>query len=190
VNAPQFEGGEVTPKPPETPVNTGLSEDLEAKKNRLKSLKNLAKSEENPKKSYHENEAPKAHRSGDIRPVVKLDAKGRAYFDAVVDFLDSKGLLETVDTLLLTMLAKTLSLWRQIVNEINGLDDLVQTFENGTSNVTGLQTAKDKAESTILKLSSKLGLSPQDRAKLFGAVNAANDARNKSAEDDELDRFL
>ena len=159
-------------------------------KDRLKSLQKLAKTEEKPKKSSQENEAPAAHARGDIRPVVKLDAKGRAYFDAVVAFLDSKGLLETVDTLLLTMLAKTLSIWRQVVSEINTLDDLVQTFENGTSNVTGLQTAKDKAESTILKLSSKLGLSPQDRAKLFGAVNAVNEARNKSAEDDELDRFL
>lgn len=159
-------------------------------KNRLKTLENLAKSEQIEKKEDQEIEPSKQHGRGDIRPVIKLDAKGRAYFDAVVDFLDSKGLLETVDTLLLTMLAKTLSIWRQVVSQINTLDDLVQTFENGTSNVTGLQTAKDKAEGTIIKLSAKLGLSPQDRAKLFGAVNAANDARNKSSEDDELDRFL
>ncbi len=157
---------------------------------RLKQLENIVKTAQTEKKQDQEIEPPKQHRRGDIRPVVKLDAKGRAYFDAVVDYLDEKGLLETVDTLLLTMLAKTLSIWRQVVTQINGLDDLVQTFENGTSNVTGLQTAKDKSEATILKLSAKLGLSPQDRAKLFGAVNAANDARNKSAEDDELDRFL
>lgn len=190
VNESQFQGGGVTSETPETPENTGVPEDSDLQKSRLKMLQNVAKSEETPQNSYHEKTDVKAHRAGHVRPVVKLDAKGRAYFDAVVDYLDEKGLLETVDTLLLTMLAKTLSLWRQIVLQINTVDDLVQTFENGTSNVTGLQTAKDKAEATILKLSSKLGLSPQDRAKLFGAVNAANDARNKSAEGDELDRFL
>jgi phage terminase small subunit len=163
---------------------------------RLKALKAL-KVGENEKKekkklrlSEGENPPEKKTSTGSVNPVCKLSHRERGYFNALVEFLDSRGLLETVDTLLLTMLAKNVSLWREISERIKGVDDLVQVYENGTSNVSGLQTAKDKSEAAILRLSAKLGLSPLDRAKLFGAASSTELAKTKSNDGDELDNFL
>jgi phage terminase small subunit len=163
---------------------------------RLKALKALKIGEnvENEGKKLHlsddENEVAKTTSTGSVAPVCKLSHRERGYFNALVEFLDSRGLLETVDTLLLTMLAKNVSLWREISERIKGVDDLVQVFENGTSNVSGLQTAKDKSEAAILRLSAKLGLSPLDRAKLFGAASSTELAKTKSNDGDDLDNFL
>lgn len=127
---------------------------------------------------------------GEIRPIADLTPQARQYFDAIADFLDSKGLLEVVDSLALTMLAKNLTLWISISNQIEGVDDVIQTFENGSSNISGLQTAKDRIEASVLKLCARLGLSPLDRAKLFGAATAASSANSKRSEGDDLDQFL
>jgi len=127
---------------------------------------------------------------GEIRPIADLTPEARAYFDAIADFLDAKGLLEVVDSLALTILAKNLTLWISISNQIEGVEDVIQTFENGSSNISGLQTAKDRIEASVLKLSSRLGLSPLDRAKLFGAATAAASANSKQSEGDDLDEFL
>lgn len=129
-------------------------------------------------------------RSGEIRPIADLDPDARRYFDAIADFLDERGLLEVVDVLILTLLAKNLTLWIDLSNRISSADDIVQTFENGTSNISGIQTAKDRIEGQVLKLSAKLGLSPMDRAKLFGAATSAAQLNQNQTSGDELDRFL
>ena len=108
----------------------------------------------------------------------------------VADFLDAKGLLEVVDVLALTMLAKNLTLWIDISNQITGPEDVIQVFENGSSNISGLQTAKDRIEASVLKLCARLGLSPLDRAKLFGAATAAASANSNKNDGDDLDQFL
>ena len=168
----------------------------EDNKKRLDALKALKIGENTPadgKKlplSEGGNSPEKKTSTGSVAPVCKLSHRERGYFNALVEFLDSRGLLETVDTLLLTMLAKNVSLWREIAERITGVDDLVQTFENGTSNVSGLQTAKDKSEASILRLSAKLGLSPLDRAKLFGAASSTELSKTKSNDGDDLDKFL
>lgn len=166
------------------------------KNKRLEALKALKQSE-NPQTDGEklrfqngENSPEKKTSTGSVAPVCKLSHRERGYFNALVEFLDSRGLLETVDTLLLTMLAKNVSIWREISERIKGVDDLVQVFENGTSNVSGLQTAKDKSEAAILRLSAKLGLSPLDRAKLFGAASSTELAKTKSNDGDDLDKFL
>jgi len=127
---------------------------------------------------------------GEIRPIADLTPQAREYFDAIADFLDAKGLLEVVDSLALTMLAKNLTLWISISDQIQGVDDVIQTFENGSSNISGLQTAKDRIEASVLKLCARLGLSPLDRAKLFGAATAASATNTKQTEGDDLDQFL
>lgn len=129
-------------------------------------------------------------RKGEIRPIADLTPAAREYFDAIADFLDAKGLLEVVDVLALTMLAKNLTLWIDISNQITGPEDVIQVFENGSSNISGLQTAKDRIEASVLKLCARLGLSPLDRAKLFGAATAAASANSNKNDGDDLDQFL
>jgi len=125
-----------------------------------------------------------------VVPACKLSRRERAYFNAVVAFLDDRGLLETVDSLLLSMLAKNVALWRDIAERITSADDLVQTFENGTTNVSAMQSAKDKAETAILKIAARLGLSPLDRAKLFGAASQMENTKDNQNDGDDLDKFM
>lgn len=157
---------------------------------RLRALSALETGRQQAKEEGKSSNDPHKITGGEIVPIADLSPEARQYFDAVADFLDSKGLLEIVDSLTLTMLAKNLTLWISISNRIQDVDDVVQVFENGTSNVSGLQTAKDKIEAAVLKLCSRLGLSPLDRAKLFGAATAAANANTKANEGDELDDFL
>ena len=76
-------------------------------------------------------------------------------------------MLRKVDAVLLSILAKNLDLLVTSANEITSLDDVVQTFESGATNITGTFTAFERATKAVLTLSSKLGLSPSDREKLM-----------------------
>ena len=46
-----------------------------------------------------------------------------------------------------------------------------------------------QTEDQILKLSTKLGLSPQDRAKMLGSLAAAEAVKDKRSTDDELSKY-
>jgi P27 family predicted phage terminase small subunit len=125
-----------------------------------------------------------------LKPIVTLDDEGQSMFQMVLNYLDDTGLLESVDVVTITMLAKNLSMFIMLSREIQTIDDIVQVYENGSSNVSGKMTALSKVQGEVAKLSAKLGLSPMDRARMMGAaVNAAN-ANSKSAEGDEIDRLM
>lgn len=125
-----------------------------------------------------------------LKPIVTLDDEGQGMFQMVLNYLDDTGLLESVDVVTITMLAKNLSMFIMLSREIQTIDDIVQVYENGSSNVSGKMTALSKVQGEVAKLSAKLGLSPMDRARMMGAaVNAAN-ANSKSAEGDEIDKLM
>lgn len=125
-----------------------------------------------------------------LKPIVTLDDEGEKMFKMVLNYLDDTGLLESVDVVTITMLAKNLSMFVMLSREIQTVDDIVQVYENGTSNVSGKMTALTKVQGEVQKLSAKLGLSPMDRARMMGAaVNAAN-ANSKNAEGDAIDQLL
>jgi len=125
-----------------------------------------------------------------LKPIVTLDEEGEGMFKMVLNYLDDTGLLESVDVVTITMLAKNLSMFIMLSREIQTIDDIVQVYENGSSNVSGKMTALSKVQGEVAKLSAKLGLSPMDRARMMGAaVNAAN-ANSKSAEGDEIDKLM
>lgn len=125
-----------------------------------------------------------------LAPIVALDGEGEKMFSMVLNHLDSTGLLEAVDVVTITMLAKNLSMFVMLSREIQTIDDIVQTYENGSSNVSGKMTALSKVQGEVFKLSAKLGLSPMDRARMLGAaVNAAN-ANSKQADGDAIDSLL
>ena len=122
-----------------------------------------------------------------LKPIVTLDDDGQQMFKMVLNYLEDTGLLESVDVVTITMLAKNLSMFIMLSREIQTIDDIVQNYDNGSSNVSGKMTALSKVQGEVGKLSAKLGLSPMDRARMMGAaVNAAN-ANSKSAEGDAID---
>ena len=125
--------------------------------------------------------------SSDLVPIFKLDSDGERMFSIVVDYLTERGLIETVDVITITMLAKSLALYIAVARQVHGHDDVIQIYPNGTSNVSGIFTALSKTQDQVLKLSAKLGLSPMDRSRILGAAANADSAKGKSAEGDEID---
>lgn len=103
-----------------------------------------------------------AKKHQDLKPIVNLDHEGERMFTMVLDYLDETGLLESVDVVTITMLAKNLSMFVMISREIQTIDDIVQVYDNGSSNVSGKMTALSKVQGEVGKLSAKLGLSPMD----------------------------
>lgn len=125
-----------------------------------------------------------------IRPTTKLDKAERAYFKAVAEFLNEAGLLETVDSLLLTMLAKNYSVWSMMQAQLESVSDYFVTHSNGTTSPSHFYNVAQNAENQIMKLSTKLGLSPQDRSKMLGALAAAEVAKSKNASRDDLNDLI
>jgi P27 family predicted phage terminase small subunit len=123
----------------------------------------------------------------DLKPIFQLDEDGNRLFDIVINYLNDRGLIESVDVITVTMLAKSLAIYIAVARHVHGYGDAIQIYPNGTSNVSGAFTALSKAQDQVLKLSAKLGLSPMDRSRILGAAANANSANDKSQEGDEID---
>ena len=128
--------------------------------------------------------------SSDMQPIFQLDGDGERLFNIVVDYLSERGLIESVDVITITMLAKSLAIYIEVARHMHGYGDAIQIYPNGTSNVSGAFTALSKAQDQVLKLSAKLGLSPMDRSRILGAASNAKAANNKSSEGDEIDDLI
>lgn len=126
----------------------------------------------------------------DLKPIFQLDEDGNRLFDIVINYLNDRGLIESVDVITVTMLAKSLAIYIAVARHVHGFGDAIQVYPNGTSNVSGAFTALSKAQDQVLKLSAKLGLSPMDRSRILGAAASASSANDKSQEGDEIDDLL
>lgn len=126
----------------------------------------------------------------DMTPIFQLDGDGERLFNIVVDYLSERGLIESVDVITITMLAKSLAIYIEVARHMHGYGDAIQIYPNGTSNVSGAFTALSKAQDQVLKLSAKLGLSPMDRSRILGAASNAKAANDKSSEGDEIDDLI
>ncbi len=122
----------------------------------------------------------------DLKPIFQLDDDGNRLFDIVINYLNDRGLIESVDVITVTMLAKSLAIYICVARHVHGFSDAIQIYPNGTSNVSGAFTALSKAQDQVLKLSAKLGLSPMDRSRILGAAASANSANDKSQEGDDI----
>tara|TARA_R100001440_G_C2514840_1_gene118286 strand:- start:344 stop:826 length:483 start_codon:yes stop_codon:yes gene_type:complete len=127
---------------------------------------------------------------GDMQPIFQLDGDGERLFNIVVDYLSERGLIESVDVITITMLAKSLAIYIEVARHMHGYSDAIQIYPNGTSNVSGAFTALSKAQDQVLKLSAKLGLSPMDRSRILGAASNAKAANDKSSEGDDIDELI
>lgn len=126
----------------------------------------------------------------DMTPIFQLDGDAERLFNIVVDYLSERGLIESVDVITITMLAKSLAIYIEVARHMHGYGDAIQIYPNGTSNVSGAFTALSKAQDQVLKLSAKLGLSPMDRSRILGAASNAKAANDKSSEGDEIDDLI
>ena len=114
-------------------------------------------------------------------PVFELSAEERKYYYDLVDHLVHYGLLHKVDRLGLSLLAKNIAIMKWTADNLRGPGDVVQTFDNGTSNVSGMYTAFTKAQASFQSLMAKWGLSPVDREKIAGML--------LDQEDDDYEQF-
>lgn len=108
-------------------------------------------------------------------PVIELNQRARKFYDLTIDHLNNASVLYPVDAMLLSILAKNIDIMVEASNEIKDLDDVVQEFDSGATNITGTFTAFERATKNVLTLSSKLGLSPADREKLMSFANVSSD---------------
>lgn len=147
------------------------------------------------KYSVDENQPKKAQTKSvdsekDLKPIFQLDEQGEELFYRVVQYLDASDLIEEVDVITVTMLAKSLALYITVAREVHDYNDMVQVYQNGSSNVSGAFTALSKAQEQVLKLSAKLGLSPMDRTRILGSAANVNTSTAKSIEGDEIDQLI
>ena len=105
--------------------------------------------------------------------VLNLNERAQFFYDLTIDHLNNASVLYPVDAMLLSVLAKNIDIMVEAADQINDLDDVVQEFDSGATNITGLFTAFERAVKNVLTLSTKLGLSPADREKLmsFSSIN-------------------
>ena len=108
-------------------------------------------------------------------PVLELNPTARTFYDLTIEHLNDASVLYPVDAMLLSVLAKNLDIMVEAANQINDLDDVVQEFDSGATNITGVFTAFERATKNVLTLSSKLGLSPADREKLMSFAASRNE---------------
>jgi len=114
-------------------------------------------------------------------PVFDFSEAELKLYEDLVDHLDHYGLLHKVDSIGLSLLAKNVAIMKWCADQINGPGDVVQVFDNGTSNVSGIYTAYTKAQSAFQTLMAKWGLSPVDREKIAGML--------MDDEEDEYEKF-
>lgn len=108
-------------------------------------------------------------------PPFELNDRAMEFYKEVARHLNESKVLYKVDAVVIGMFAKNLDILVTSADQLQTISDFVQTFENGSSNITGTFTAFDKASSNILKLSAKLGLSPADREKLMSFAKVKDD---------------
>ncbi len=124
------------------------------------------------------------------KPMAKLSKKGELYFNAVASFLERTEVLQVVDSMMLTMLAQNIEKWSFAHEKLTelGPEAYLETNPNGLTHQSGLAQLMEKAEKSILSISTRLGLSPADRAKLWSNIENARNAAEANKKD-ELDNF-
>jgi len=109
------------------------------------------------------------------QPVIQLNERARMFYDLTIDHLNEAKVLHNVDAMLLSILAKNVDIMIDAADSITDLEDVVQEFDSGATNITGTFTAFERATKNIITLSSKLGLSPSDREKLMSFAQGRTD---------------
>lgn len=147
-------------------------------KARNEARKDLPQEVENTSVARTKKARVEAVRVSQIKPAVALNEEEKSFFRAVATHLEMHNALEAVDTMVLTMLARNMFKYTIASAELQCLDDYWQEHTNGAKSPSVAAQLEKAAEDQILKLSTKLGLSPADREKIEAL-------RLKQQDDDE-----
>lgn len=104
-----------------------------------------------------------------------IQEEAKAYMRNVCDMLESKGVMENVDTAALTMLARNYSMFIQANKQIEK-DGLTVTSDRG--NITphpAIKIAKD-AQTSAMKVMLEFGLTAKARTKISRLTTAEEDS--------------
>lgn len=115
-------------------------------------------------------EVNKAEILASMKPALALSDYEKDIYTAVAEYLSEAGMLNQVDSITLTMLARNLFMYKMANENLKDFEDYLQVHTNGAISPSAAANLSKQAEDQILKLSTKLGLSPADRAKILGSL--------------------
>jgi P27 family predicted phage terminase small subunit len=109
----------------------------------------------------------------EYEPLPYLTKRGKKIFSLIIKHIVDSDIIADIDTLELSMLCNSFDIYERmsvICNSEDGFTEMV-TGKNGTFKQVRPEYTIMKAEYTnILKNSSKYGITPGDRAKIFGGL--------------------
>lgn len=94
----------------------------------------------------------RSRKSWEVRhkaPSLDLNEEEQTTFDWWCDYLVKHSMFKDSDKYLIERLAKDLRLHREASDRINSIDDCVQTFKNGTQNMSVWFTAQQRYAAAI-----------------------------------------
>lgn len=98
-----------------------------------------------------------------------LSENGERIFDLIISHCEKLGISDSIDTFELSMLANEFDKYSMAAKLAagKGISGYVNEFGNGTVQVNAYHTIMKDCYGVILKHSSKFGLNPADRKKIF-----------------------
>ena len=98
------------------------------------------------------------------RPPTELSAQQNKLYRSTCKYLGEMGHLMILDGFMIAMFVMS---WTRFVEyELKAQGNETQTFESGATNVSADYTVMERERAVLMKLSGKLGLTVQDRAKI------------------------
>jgi len=109
----------------------------------------------------------------EYEPLPYLTKRGRKIFSQVIKHITDTGIIFDIDVLELSMLANSFDIYERMSEICNGDDGFTEivTGKNGSFKQVRPEYSIMKAEyANIIRNSGKYGLTPGDRAKIFGGM--------------------
>jgi len=120
-------------------------------------------------------------------PTLKLNDNEKALYDAIATHLEKTGMLATVDTVPLTMLAQSMLLYGQAKSLINDVEDaMAPVGTNGAMTPSGAYLVMKTERKAVMDLFKDLGLDGKTRLKLWADMTRIADGNDN----DEVDPLL
>lgn len=108
----------------------------------------------------------------EYEPLPYLSKRGKVIFRRIVKHIEDTGVIADIDTFELSMLANCFDLYEVASTHCNDQinDGKLYVMNGSTKQVIPEYNVMQQQYDKILKHSSKFGLNPGDRAKIFGGL--------------------
>ena len=129
-----------------------------------------------------------AANSSDLVPTLALTESERSLYDTIALHMEKTGMLATVDTIPLTMLAQSMFLYGQAKSRIDSVDSAITYIgTNGSPALTGEYMVMKTERKATMDLLKDLGLDPKARIKLFAELAGLASKQEDDQRDDLFD---